>query len=191
MVDSNDCIVMLLLLLLSISSMVDSNSCRHSILGISDGTIKDSQLSASSSFSPLSVGADNARLGTERGGGAWCPASLVSEMTGVQEWLQIDLVREQVVVGVIIQGRYAGGQGQEFAEFVKILVWVEEGWQEVREKDTEDVVIRANKDTHSKEEIILEKPVVTRKVRIVPFSKHPRMVCLRVELLGCQVEGKV
>merc|ERR1711872_988214 len=35
----------------------------------------------------------------------------------------------------------------------------------------------------------MERPVVTRKVRIVPVSKHPRMVCLRVELIGCQSEG--
>ena len=32
--------------------------------------------------------------------------------------------------------------------------------------------------------------VMTRLVRIVPVSKHPRMVCLRVELLGCEDQGK-
>ena len=81
-------------------------------LGVSDGTVKDDHLSASSSFSANTVGARNGRLGTERGGGAWCPASLVTEETGMEEWLQIDLGREQVVVGVITQGRYAGGQGR-------------------------------------------------------------------------------
>ena len=110
----------------------------------------------------------------------------------MEEWLEIDLGREQVVVGVITQGRFAGGQGQEFAEFVRILVWggEGEGWREVRDKETKSVVIRANSDTHSKVEIVLEEPVMTRMVRIVPVSKHPRMVCLRVELLGCEVQGK-
>ena len=109
------------------------------------------------------------------------------------EWLQIDLGREQVVVGVITQGRYAGGQGQEFAEFVQILVWggEDEGWQEVKDKKTGSLVIRANSDTHSKVEIILKEPVITSMVRIVPVSKHPRMVCLRVELLGCQIQSRV
>ena len=160
-------------------------------LGVSDGTVKDDHLSASSSFSANTVGARNGRLGTERGGGAWCPASLVSEETGMEEWLQIDLGREQVVVGVITQGRYAGGQGQEFAEFVKILVWGDEveEWIEVRDKKTGSVDIRANMDTHSKVEIALEEPVITRMVRILPVSKHPRMVCLRVELLGCDRQG--
>ena len=160
-------------------------------LGLSDGTVKDNQLRASSSFSANTVGALNGRLGTERGGGAWCPAGLVSEETGMEEWLEIDLGREQVVVGVITQGRFAGGQGQEFAEFVRILVWggEGEGWREVRDKETKSVVIRANRDTHSKVEIVLEEQVMTRMVRIVPVSKHPRMVCLRVELLGCELQG--
>ena len=83
-----------------------------------------------------------------------------------------------MVVGVITQGSFAGGQRQEFAEFVRILVWAgeEEGWREVRDKETKSVIMRANSDTHS-------------KVDIVPVSKHPRMVCLRVELLGCEVQG--
>ena len=62
-------------------------------------------------------------------------------------------------------------------------------WMEVSEKETGSVVIRANKDTHSKVEMALEEPVITRMVRILPVSKHPRMVCLRVELLGCDVRG--
>ena len=184
---------MFLLLLLSQCIIPLTHSICHSLLGVSDGGVKDDHLSASSSFSPITVGARNGRLGTERGGGAWCPASLVTEETGIMEWLQIDLGREQVVVGVITQGRYAGGQGQEFAEFVKILVWggEGEGWQEVRDKETGSLVIRANSDTHSKVEIIFEESVITSMVRIVPVSKHPRMVCLRVELLGCQIQGRV
>ena len=77
------------------------------------------------------------------------------------------------------------------AEFVRILVWggEGEGWREVRDKETKSVVIRANSDTHSKVEILLEEFVMTKMVRIVPVSKHPRMVCLRVELLGCELQG--
>merc|ERR1719208_480180 len=50
-----------------------------------------------------------------------------------------------VVTGVITQGRYAGGQGEEFAE------------------------------------------TVTIQVRVIPVSQHPRMVCMRIELLGCDI----
>ena len=153
--------------------------CRSS-LGVSSGDIKDNQMTASSSFSVSSVGAENGRLGTERGGGAWCPAQLISEHSG-EEWLEVDLGQETVVTGVITQGRYAGGTGEEYAELVSIKVWsaLEQTWDTVAE------AVTANRDTYSKVEILLEESVVTRRVRLVPVSEHPRMVCLRVELLGC------
>ena len=62
-------------------------------------------MTASSSFSPASVGAENGRLGTERGGGAWCPANLISRDNSGQEWLEVDLGRDTMVTGVITQGR--------------------------------------------------------------------------------------
>ena len=153
--------------------------CRSS-LGVSSGDIKDNQMTASSSFSVSSVGAENGRLGTERGGGAWCPAQLISEQSS-EEWLEVDLGQETVVTGVITQGRYAGGTGEEYAELVSIKVWsaLEQTWDTVAE------AVTANRDTYSKVEILLEESVVTRRVRLVPVSEHPRMVCLRVELLGC------
>ena len=62
-------------------------------------------MTASSSFSPASVGAENGRLGTERGGGAWCPANLISRDNSGEEWLQVDLGTDTMVTGVITQGR--------------------------------------------------------------------------------------
>ena len=43
--------------------------------------------------------------------------------------------------------------------------------------------------TYSKVEILLGSGMVTRRVRVIPISEHPRMVCLRIELLGCSAEG--
>ena len=83
--------------------------------------MKDTKMTASSSFSPASVGAENGRLGTERGGGAWCPAHLISE-TSEREWLEVELAGDSLVTGVITQGRYAGGQGVEYAEFISVQV---------------------------------------------------------------------
>ena len=87
-------------------------------LGVSSGTVKDSHMKASSSFSPQTVGAINGRLGTERGGGAWCPAGLVSESQWKEEWLEVDFGRSVHVTGMITQGRFAGGHCQEFAECI-------------------------------------------------------------------------
>ena len=173
----------LLLCLLATATAFPCNSS----LGLSSGQIKDSQLTASSSFSPATVGAENGRLGTERGGGAWCPASLVQGgLEGGAEWLQVELGRQLVLAGLVVQGRYAGGQGQEFTEWVVVRVWDKQRSVWVEQRDTAGrALIPANRDTYSKVEILLQRPVVTDKVRLVPVSQHPRMVCLRMELLGC------
>ena len=60
-------------------------------LGMQDGRILDSQLSSSSSYEPNLTGASNARLHTERGGGAWCPRTLIDNSKEEQEYLEIDL----------------------------------------------------------------------------------------------------
>ena len=108
---------LLLSLMLSLLPSTSSSKACNSLLGVSDGTIKDSQMTSSSSFSPH-VGAHNGRLGWERGGGAWCPSALVSRETALGEWLEVDLGREVTLTGVLTQGRYAGGHGQEFAQFL-------------------------------------------------------------------------
>ena len=101
--------------------------------------------------------------------------------------LQVELGREMVVTGVITQGRYAGGRGEEFAELVTVQVrdlqQHEDTWRTVAEE------VAANTDTYSKVEVLLER-VQTTGVRIIPVSKHPRMVCLRIELLGCDIHGE-
>ena len=101
--------------------------------------------------------------------------------------LQVELGREMVVTGVITQGRYAGGRGEEFAELVTVQVrdlqQHEDTWRTVAEE------VAANTDTYSKVEGLLDR-VQTTGVRIIPVSKHPRMVCLRIELLGCDIHGE-
>ena len=47
----------------------------------------------------------------------------------------------------------------------------------------------ANTDTSSKVEILVER-VLTEAVRVIPVSRHPRMVCLRIEILGCDINGE-
>ena len=58
------------------------------------------------------------------------------------------------------------------------------GWRTVAEE------AEANTDTFSKVEILVER-VLTKAVRVIPVSKHPRMVCLRVEILGCDIDGEL
>ena len=54
-------------------------------------------------------------------GGAWCPRSVIKE--GAEEWLQIDLHTDHRITATETQGRFGGGQGQEFAEQFQIMYW--------------------------------------------------------------------
>ena len=167
---------------LSCSSL--SPSC-YSPLGVESGLLPDSQLSASSSYSS-SVMPQMGRLNSMVGGGAWCPARVISNKS--REWMEVDLGRDHLVTGVITQGRWDRGLGQEFAQHVMIQYWVEEG--EEGEWQSEGGRREANIDTFTPVVIPLKTPVRTNRVRIVPVSHHPRTVCLRLEVCGCDEDAR-
>ena len=181
----------LLILLLVLPPGLSLPTCTDpKALGLQSGALPSSSLSASSSHSPM-VGADQGRLHNEAGGGAWCPKGQVGgsskEAGGAnKEWIQVELEPGTVVTGVVVQGRWAGGQGREWADAVVIEVWTEEtnSWVEVggpRE---------ANSDTYTAVELSLGA-ILTPRLRVLPVSVHPRTVCLRLEVLGCQGEAKI
>jgi discoidin domain receptor family protein 2 len=198
-------LVLLLLLLVQGEEAGDSSSFPASC----NESLPIRALSASSAYQEA-VGAHYGRLDNEAGGGAWCPTGLVSSSTSSQpEFLQLDLGSENdddtttgeelfVVRGVVLQGRWANGLGQEFAEQVMIQYWrpgLSAFWPYVTAQGS--AVLEANRDTHSKVLISLKAEVdggqsqgiVASKLRIIPVSSHPRTVCLRVGLLGCSARG--
>ena len=125
------------------------------------------------------------RLNGEAGGGAWCPAQVVTN-TSRPEWLMVDLGETEVrVTGVIVQGRWDRGLGQEWAQEVRIQAWVPGagGWL------TQGAERRpGNTDTFTPVMMRLEPPAETRRIRVIPLSEHARTVCIRLELCGCDIE---
>jgi len=157
-------------------------------LGMENGRISSSQISASSTYQHSLVGAGKGRLNSEAGGGAWCPKSMISSLDENQEYLQIDLLVDHIITAVVIQGRFANGLGQEFTEYFLLQFW-REGMEEFVDygKDGEALVLTANKNTYQAvEQVINQTLVIASKVRIVPYSIYPRTVCLRVEVKGCR-----
>ncbi len=115
-------LTVLLIAALAEGGIVSKDKCDEP-LGMENGRITNAQLSASSSYEINSVGPLQARLNNNNGGGAWCPKSFISETSGVDEFLEIDLGEEHSVTGVVTQGRFANGLGQEFAEFFLVQFW--------------------------------------------------------------------
>ncbi|KAK1896072.1 Epithelial discoidin domain containing receptor 1 [Dissostichus eleginoides] len=155
--------------------------CRYA-LGMEDGSIPDSDITASSAWSD-STEAKHGRLSTGEGDGAWCPAGSV--FPSGSEYLQVDLHKLHFLALVGTQGRHADGHGQEFArsyrlrysrDGVKWITWKDRWGREVvsGNENTYDVVLKD-----------LGPPIVARMVRFYPLADRVMSVCLRVELYGC------
>jgi discoidin domain receptor family protein 2 len=178
----------LLVLFLSYTTgrSVDASMGCSAPLGVESGRIQDSQLTASSAYDMNSVGPAWARLNSNSAGGAWCPRSFISQESGLQEFLEVDLLQEHTITGIVTQGRFANGQGQEYAEFFKLQYWREgmEAFAQYQNKQGLSI-FPGNKDTFTEVETRVEPPIRAIRIRIIPFSYHPRTVCMRVELKGC------
>ena len=158
--------------------------------------LEPGQLSASSSFSPW-VGPAMGHLHSTEGGGAWCPAFMVTNHS--KEWLQVDLQEKMIITGISLQGRWDNGLGQEFSPFV-VLEYYDDAtdqftpYSDIHDEDDtnsdipEYTVLPGNVDTYSVVKVMLDTPVVTNRIRVIPYSHYQRTVCIRMELWGCQQE---
>nr|XP_055066650.1 epithelial discoidin domain-containing receptor 1 isoform X2 [Misgurnus anguillicaudatus] len=159
----------------------DTAKCRYA-LGMEDGTIPDSDITASSAWSD-STEAKHGRLSTGEGDGAWCPAAPV--FPSASEYLQVNLHTLHFLSLVGTQGRHADGLGREFARGYRLrysrdgrnwITWRDRWGQEVvsGNENTYDVVLKD-----------LGPPIIARMVRFYPLADRVMSVCLRVELYGC------
>ncbi|EZA62255.1 Discoidin domain-containing receptor [Ooceraea biroi] len=151
-------------------------------LGMEEGKIPDEAITASSSYEMKSVGPQNARIRQEKNGGAWCPKAQIS--SAIREYLEIDLTRDHLITWTETQGRFGNGQGQEYAEAFFLEYWRHEQWHQYKDLKG-NKILRGNSNTYLVEKQKLDLPFVASRVRFVPYSQHPRTVCMRVEIYGC------
>ncbi|XP_044587943.1 discoidin domain-containing receptor 2-like isoform X3 [Cotesia glomerata] len=157
-------------------------------LGMEEGKIPDDAISASSSYETKSVGPQNARIRQEKNGGAWCPKAQISN--DIREYLEIDLTTNHLITWTETQGRFGNGQGQEYAEAFFLEYWRNSKWYQYKTLSG-DKILRGNSNTYLVERQKLELPFVASRVRFVPYSQHPRTVCMRVEIYGCMWEQRI
>ncbi|XP_061694651.1 discoidin domain-containing receptor 2-like [Syngnathoides biaculeatus] len=158
--------------------------CRYP-LGMTGGQIQDDDISASSQWSE-STAAKFGRLDFDNadGDGAWCPD--LSESDGLKEYLQVDLRSLHFITLVGTQGRHADGVGNEFAQRYRIKYsrdgsnWV--GWSDRKGRQ----VLEGNRNAYDVVLKDLEPPVIARYVRFMPVTDPSLIVCMRVELYGCE-----
>ncbi|XP_077302238.1 discoidin domain-containing receptor 2-like [Arctopsyche grandis] len=163
--------------------LLDMSKC-NTILGMESGKILDKDISASSTFDASSVGPQRARLKHDLMGGAWCPKPMI--IKGVKEYLEINLHTAHVITAIQTQGRYGNGQGKEYAEEYWMEYWRTgfQDWVEWKNR-TGQMNLQGNFNTMDIVEQRLDPFIVAEKIRIYPFSLYKRVVCMRIELIGC------
>ncbi|KAG5856244.1 hypothetical protein ANANG_G00005990 [Anguilla anguilla] len=178
----------------------NSAQCRYA-LGMEDGAIPDSAITASSAWSD-STEAKHGRLSTGAGDGAWCPKGSV--FPHGTEFLQIDLRSLYFLSLVGTQGRHADGHGREFARSYR-LHYSRDGrqwltWRPLRllkgtmswAKPINSALLQVVSGNENTYDVVLKDlgpPIVARMVRFYPLADRVMSVCLRVELYGCLWNG--
>ncbi|XP_041967458.1 discoidin domain-containing receptor 2 [Alosa sapidissima] len=177
-------LLLVLPLLLDVAHpQVNPGVCRYP-LGMAGGQIQDEDISASSQWSE-STAARYGRLDFDDGDGAWCP-DVMGEQEPLKEFLQIDLRTLHFVTLVGTQGRHADGVGNEFAQRYRIKFsrdgtrWV--AWRDRKGRQ----IIEGNRNAYDVVLKDLEPPIIARFVRFMPVTDHSMIVCMRVELYGCE-----
>ncbi|XP_059200424.1 discoidin domain-containing receptor 2-like [Centropristis striata] len=182
-------LVLLVFILLADTArcQVNPEMCRYP-LGMTGGQIQDEDISASSQWSESTAarfGRHVLDLDNGDGDGAWCP-DIMSEPDGLKEYLQVDLRSLHFITLVGTQGRHADGMGNEFAQRYRIKYsrdgsnWV--GWHDRKGRQ----VIEGNRNAYDVVLKDLEPPIIARFVRFMPVTDHSMIVCMRVELYGCE-----
>ncbi|KAK2586853.1 hypothetical protein KPH14_009791 [Odynerus spinipes] len=180
------------LLLLLILGLVAFVPATHAVdlsqciapLGMESGAIPDKDITVSSTYDAGNVGPHLARLKTESLGGAWCPKNQITKEA--KEWLEIDLHTVHLITATATQGRFGNGQGVEYSEAYLLEYWRPRMGKWVRYRDNKgQEVIPGNTNTYLESKHELEPPLWASKIRFLPFSRHTRTVCMRVELYGC------
>ncbi|CAF0807290.1 unnamed protein product [Brachionus calyciflorus] len=156
------------------------NACADGPLGMSNGEIKDWQISASSTYPSMwdpDCHEKFSRLYVENGK-AWC-----AKHRSDAEWLQIDLGVSAKITGVIIQGRT--GKQEWVTSFMISFSTDAFQWQYITDKYGNQKVFQGNFDDHSIKHNYFDQSINARfiKFHTLQWYKHPSM---RVEILGCQ-----
>uniref|UniRef100_A0A672JQY8 Neuropilin n=1 Tax=Salarias fasciatus TaxID=181472 RepID=A0A672JQY8_SALFA len=156
------------------------------MLGMVSGQISDAQISASS-FADRGWVAENARLLTGRSG--WTGQQTKQPFRN--EWLQVDLGQDKMVSGVVIQG----GKHRDRNVFMKRFKVGHsldgEEWTIVKEENTTRPKIFVGNQNHDTPELRSVGPLLTRFVRIFPERATTEGVGLRLEILGCELDGEL
>ncbi|XP_072041386.1 uncharacterized protein [Amphiura filiformis] len=157
----------------------------QSRLGVEDGRIIDSQITASTEYDSDDIyyGANNARLNrVEKKGtsGAWS-----AKISDGNQWIQAALDVPTWVTGVLIQGRH--DHPQYVTQFKVQYSNDGKNWKFVQQlNDHGEVVFDGNADQNTVITNLFPTPVIASYIRVLPTVWNGG-ISMRFELIGCVV----
>ncbi|XP_072178152.1 uncharacterized protein [Diadema setosum] len=180
----------------NISMRLEVLGCRDDdcdfTLGMQNGRIHDSRITASSSLSEVLYGPPQSRLrpyGQQKDGNGWMPSyhsnSRLADydtptLPEVKEWIQVDLRTSYLIKAVLTQGC-----GRRWVTAFTLLYSTSKQQFRSYKLGNETRIFLANTDNNTVVRNNLEKPTVAQTVRLVVQYSH-NGICLRFELVGCK-----
>ncbi|XP_043857784.1 coagulation factor V isoform X2 [Dromiciops gliroides] len=154
-------------------------------MGLSSGIIADSQLSASEF-----LGYWKPKLARLNNGGSYNAWSTDKRAHSPQSepWIQVDFEREVVLTGIQTQGAKQHFTSYYTTQFCVAYSSNKRMWQYFKGNSTSRQYFEGNSDASTIKENSFDPPIVAKYIRISPTHSYNRPT-LRLELLGCEVQG--
>ncbi|XP_022107210.1 uncharacterized protein LOC110988203 [Acanthaster planci] len=156
-------------------------------LGMESGLIAASQITESSEYA-----GQEGDMGRLHHFNCWKPNGM-----GNNHWIQVDLLDLYTITGLITQGGYNAFLGEQdvfyWPDSYRVLYTSSRNdslWRKYYNLEGDVMDFPAYPDPHTEKRHDFDRPFITRKLRIIPYSW--RGYCLRMEILGCRLsEGQV
>ncbi|XP_074164404.1 coagulation factor V isoform X2 [Sminthopsis crassicaudata] len=155
-------------------------------MGLSTGIIADSQISASSFLGYWYP--KLARLNNAGSYNAWSVEKQLYSLSS-EPWIQVDFEKEVVLTGIQTQGAKQYLTSYYTTQFRVAYSSDKRMWRYFKGNSTSrQEYFEGNSDATSIKENPFDPPIVAKYIRISPTHSYNRPT-LRLELLGCQVQG--
>ncbi|XP_054019198.1 coagulation factor V [Dryobates pubescens] len=163
------------------SYLVIQKECR-SPMGLASGIILDSQIDASHHVDYWEP--KLARLNNSGTYNAWS-----TTMKKELPWIQVDFQRQVLLTGIQTQGAKQFLKSLYVQKFCFVYSKDKRKWSTFKgDSSPAYKIFEGNSDAYGIKENIIDPPVIARYVRVYPTEAYNRPT-LRMELLGCEVDG--
>ncbi|KAM9019874.1 coagulation factor V [Ara ararauna] len=152
-------------------------------MGLASGVILDSQIEASHHVDYWEP--KLARLNNSGTYNAWSTIVKKEELA----WIQVDFQRQVLLTGIQTQGAKQFLKSLYIQKFFIVYSKDKRKWSTFKgDSSPAQKIFEANSDAYGVKENIIDPPIIARYIRVYPTEAYNRPT-LRMELLGCEVDG--